>query len=154
MHANTRAAVRSSLKQGKIRQYREQREVFMSKVSIVGAYNTHLVLCQKDKETGEVTDLKSIYDLMLEAGRGAIADAAIEAKDIDGVWGGLVCAGAFCQSGTSRGLCDGNRSMRCGSNPCTAARMHARRARRPSITRSMRSRRGGPILRLCLASKK
>jgi hypothetical protein len=49
----------------------------MSKVSIVGAYNTQFgSFVKKNKETGEVTDLKSIYDLMLEAGRGAIADAS------------------------------------------------------------------------------
>ena len=45
----------------------------MSRASIVGAYNTkfgnHV---KKDRETGQVTDLASLYDdLMLEAGRGA-----------------------------------------------------------------------------------
>jgi len=35
---------------------------------------------KKNKETGEVADLKSIYDLMLEAGRGALADAGSRAR--------------------------------------------------------------------------
>ena len=61
----------------------------MSRISIVGAYNTKFGnFVQKNKETGEVTDLKSIYDLFLEAGRGALADAGVEAKDVDGVWVG------------------------------------------------------------------
>jgi acetyl-CoA C-acetyltransferase len=37
----------------------------------------------------------SIYDLIVEAGRGAIADAGIAAKDIDGVWVGNFSAGSF-----------------------------------------------------------
>ena len=41
----------------------------MSKVSIVGAYNSKFGnLVKKNKETGEVTDLASAYDLMVEAG--------------------------------------------------------------------------------------
>jgi len=68
----------------------------MSKVSIVGAYNSKFgSLVQKNRETGEVTDLKSIYDLMIEAGRGALADAGIEGKDIDGVWVGSCAPGLF-----------------------------------------------------------
>lgn len=68
----------------------------MSKVSIVGAYNSKFgSLVQKNRETGEVTDLKSIYDLMVEAGRGALADAGIEGKDIDGVWVGSCAPGLF-----------------------------------------------------------
>jgi acetyl-CoA C-acetyltransferase len=68
----------------------------MSKVSIVGAYNSKFgSLVQKNKETGEVTDLKSIYELMVEAGRGAIADSGLSAKDIDGVWVGSCAPGLF-----------------------------------------------------------
>jgi acetyl-CoA C-acetyltransferase len=68
----------------------------MSKVSIVGAHNTKFGnLVKKNRETGEVTDLQSIYDLMLEAGRGALADAGFEGKDIDGVWVGSCAPGLF-----------------------------------------------------------
>lgn len=68
----------------------------MSRASIVGAYNgkfgSHV---QKNRETGEVADLKSIYELMTEAGRGALADAGIEASEIDGVWVGSCAPGLF-----------------------------------------------------------
>ncbi|MEJ5183648.1 MAG: hypothetical protein WHT81_00850 [Rectinemataceae bacterium] len=68
----------------------------MANVSIIGAYNTQFGnFVKKNKETGEVTDLKTIYDLMIEAGRGAIADAGIDAKDIDGVWVGSCAPGLF-----------------------------------------------------------
>lgn len=68
----------------------------MSKVSIVGAYNTKFgSFVQKNKETGEVKDLKSIYELLVEAGKGALADAGIEGKDIDGVWLGSCAPGLF-----------------------------------------------------------
>jgi len=68
----------------------------MSKVSIVGAFNgkfgNHV---KKDRETGAVTDLKSIYELFTEAGRGALADAGVSAKDVDGVWVGSCAPGQF-----------------------------------------------------------
>lgn len=68
----------------------------MSAVSIVGAYNTKFgSLVQRNRETGEITDLKSIYDLMIEAGKGALADAGVEGKDIDGVWVGSCAPGLF-----------------------------------------------------------
>jgi acetyl-CoA C-acetyltransferase len=68
----------------------------MSQVSIIGAYNTKFgSFVQKNKETGEVTDLKSIYELMIEAGRGALADAGIEGKEVDGVWVGSCAPGLF-----------------------------------------------------------
>ncbi|MDP3179330.1 MAG: hypothetical protein Q8M76_15585 [Spirochaetaceae bacterium] len=68
----------------------------MSKVSIIGAYNSKFGnLVQKNKETGEVTDLKSIYELMAEAGKGAIADAGIPASDIDGIWVASCAPGLF-----------------------------------------------------------
>ena len=68
----------------------------MSKVSIVGAHNTKFgSLVKKNRETGEVTDLQSIYDLMIEAGRGALADAGVTGQDIDGVWVGSCAPGLF-----------------------------------------------------------
>ena len=68
----------------------------MSMTSIVGAYNTKFgSFVQKNRETGEVTDLKSIYELFIEAGRGALADAGVSAKDVDGVWTGSCAPGLF-----------------------------------------------------------
>ncbi|MEW6547851.1 MAG: propanoyl-CoA acyltransferase [Spirochaetota bacterium] len=68
----------------------------MSKVSIVGGYNTAFGnFVKKDKATGEVTDLKSIYELLIEAGRGALADAGVSAKDVDGVWVASCAPGIF-----------------------------------------------------------
>lgn len=68
----------------------------MSRVSIVGAYNTKFgSFVKRNKETGEVTDLISIYDLMMEAGRGALKDAGIAGRDVDGVWVGSCAPGLF-----------------------------------------------------------
>ena len=68
----------------------------MSKASIIGAYNTEFgAFVKKDKATGLVTDTKSYYDLLIEAGRGAIADAGLEAKDIDAVYVGSCSPGSF-----------------------------------------------------------
>jgi acetyl-CoA C-acetyltransferase len=68
----------------------------MSRASIVGASNTKFgSFVQKNKETGEVTDLKSIYALMIEAGQGALRDAGISGKEVDGVWVGSCAPGLF-----------------------------------------------------------
>jgi len=68
----------------------------MSQVYIIGAYNTKFGnFVQKNKETGEITDTKSIYDLMIEAGKGAIQDAGITADEIDAVWVGSCAPGLF-----------------------------------------------------------
>jgi len=69
----------------------------MSKVSIIGAYNTKFgSFVEKNRETGEVKDLKSYYDLVIEAGQGALKDAGLEAKDIDGIWLGSCSPSMFC----------------------------------------------------------
>lgn len=66
------------------------------KVSIVGAYNTKFgAFVKRDRETGEVEDLKSFYELLIEAGAGAIADAGLEAKDIDAIWVGSCSPSLF-----------------------------------------------------------
>ena len=68
----------------------------MSSASIIGAYNTKFgSFVKKDRETGEVTDLASIYELMGEAGRGALSDAGIAASEVDGVWVGSCAPGLF-----------------------------------------------------------
>lgn len=68
----------------------------MSRVSIVGAYNTKFgSYTQRNKETGEVKELATIYELMLEASRGAMADAGVEGREVDGVWVGSCAPGLF-----------------------------------------------------------
>ena len=68
----------------------------MSKASIIGAYNTEFgAFVTKDKATGLITDTRSYYDLLIEAGRGAIKDAGLEAKDIDAVYVGSCSPGSF-----------------------------------------------------------
>jgi acetyl-CoA C-acetyltransferase len=68
----------------------------VSKASIIGAYNTQFgSFVYKNKETGEIKDLRSIYDLMIEAGRGALADANLCAKEVDAVWLGTCASGLF-----------------------------------------------------------
>lgn len=68
----------------------------MSKVSIVGAYNTQFgAFVEKNRETGQIKDLKSYYELINEAGRGAIEDAGLEPKDIDAIWLGTCSPSLF-----------------------------------------------------------
>lgn len=68
----------------------------MSKASIIGAYNTQFGrFVKKNRETGEITDTKTFYDMIIEAGKGALEDAGVEAKDIDGVWIGACSPSRF-----------------------------------------------------------
>lgn len=68
----------------------------MSTVSIIGAFNTRFgSFVQKDKQTGQVSDLKSIYDLIVEAGNGAIEDAGLDPGAIDAVWLGACSPSLF-----------------------------------------------------------
>jgi acetyl-CoA C-acetyltransferase len=68
----------------------------MSKASIIGAYNTEFgAFVKKDKATGLMTDTKTYYDLLIEAGRGAIADSGLEAKDIDAIYVGSCSPASF-----------------------------------------------------------
>jgi len=68
----------------------------MSKASIIGAYNTEFgAFVIKDKATGLMTDTRTYYDLLIEAGRGAIADAGVDAKDIDAIYVGSCSPASF-----------------------------------------------------------
>ena len=68
----------------------------MSNASIIGAYNTPFgAFVKKDKASGLMTDTKTYYDLLVEAGRGAIADANLEAREIDAVFVGSCSPGSF-----------------------------------------------------------
>lgn len=45
----------------------------MSKTSTIGAYNTKFgAFVEKNKETGEIKDTNSFYDLLEKAGRGRL----------------------------------------------------------------------------------
>jgi acetyl-CoA C-acetyltransferase len=68
----------------------------MSKISIIGAYNTKFgAFVEKNRDTGEVRDTKSFYDLIAEAGKGALEDAGIPAEEIDGIWIGSCSPSKF-----------------------------------------------------------
>jgi acetyl-CoA C-acetyltransferase len=66
------------------------------KVSIVGAHNTKFgSFVKRNRETGEIEDLKSFYVLLTESGAGAIADAGLEPADIDAIWVGSCSPSLF-----------------------------------------------------------
>ncbi|MBF0410345.1 MAG: propanoyl-CoA acyltransferase [Candidatus Riflebacteria bacterium] len=70
----------------------------MSKVSIIGAYNTKFGALIEVKDMisfKKKIDTNSYYDLIIEAGRGAIKDSGLEAKDIDAVWIGSCSPSRF-----------------------------------------------------------
>ena len=68
----------------------------MSKVSIIGAYNTRFgAFVERDRESGTVKDTKSFYELLIEAGKGAVEDARLEPQEIDGIWIGSCSPSKF-----------------------------------------------------------
>ncbi len=68
----------------------------MSQVSIVGAYNSKFgALVKKNKDTGEISDSVSLQDLLIEAARGAVQDAAIDPASVDAIWVGSFAPGLF-----------------------------------------------------------
>ena len=68
----------------------------MSNVAIVGAYNTKFgAFVEKNRETGEIKDTQSFYELIIEAGKGAIEDAGLDPKEIDGIWTGSCSPSMF-----------------------------------------------------------
>ncbi len=70
----------------------------MSKVSIIGAYNSKFGALIEVKDMisfKKKIDKASFYDLIVEAGRGAIKDAGLQPKDIDAVWIGSCSPSRF-----------------------------------------------------------
>lgn len=68
----------------------------MAKVRIVGAHHTPFAMfAERNRETGDITDQKPLHELIIDAGRGAIADAGLTAADIDAVWVGSCSPGSF-----------------------------------------------------------
>ncbi len=68
----------------------------MSNVSIIGAYNTKFgAFVEKNRETREIKDTQSYYDLLIEAGQGALKDAGIGPEEIDGIWIGSCSPSLF-----------------------------------------------------------
>jgi acetyl-CoA C-acetyltransferase len=70
----------------------------MSKVSIIGAYNTKFGALIETKDMisfKKKIDLKSFYELLIEAGQGAIKDSGLQAKEIDAVWVGSCSPSRF-----------------------------------------------------------
>jgi acetyl-CoA C-acetyltransferase len=68
----------------------------VSRVSIIGTHNTPFgAFVERDAETGSIRDTRSLYDLIIEAGRGAIASAGLEPREIDAVWVGSCSPALF-----------------------------------------------------------
>ncbi len=68
----------------------------MSNVCIIGAYNTKFgAFIEKNRETGEIKDTKTYYELLVEAGRGAVTDAGLHFDTIDGLWIGACSPSLF-----------------------------------------------------------
>ena len=68
----------------------------MSRVSIIGAYHTQFGShVEANKKTGELTDVKSYYRLLMEAGGGALEDAGLSGEEIDAVYVGSCSPSLF-----------------------------------------------------------
>ncbi len=75
----------------------------MAKVSIVGAYNTQFgqfvdiekQVDENGKKNYIYHDKKSFYELLNEAAQGAVKDAGIDPKDVDGIWVGSCSPALF-----------------------------------------------------------
>jgi len=69
----------------------------MSKVYITGAYNSKFgAFTKRDKETKQIIDRgPSIYDLIIEAGKGALEDSGLSPKDIDAIYVAAYSSGPF-----------------------------------------------------------
>ena len=68
----------------------------MSQAVIVGGHHTPFGrFAELNKETGQVRDLKSYYDLLIEAGRGALQDTGLPADAIDAVYIGTCSPALF-----------------------------------------------------------
>ncbi len=66
----------------------------MSAVSIVGAYNSKFgSFVTHSHETNLLTDHMSIYQLIVEAGKGALADAGVSGQEVGGLWLGSFAPG-------------------------------------------------------------
>ena len=68
----------------------------MSSVRIIGSWHGRFGrFVETDPATGRTRDLKSFYELLVEAGRGAIQDAALEPGEIDAVYMGSCSPALF-----------------------------------------------------------
>jgi len=68
----------------------------MSKVSIIGAYNTKFGQFVELNTAREfIRDTKTIYELLVEAGKGAMDDAGVSPKDIDAIYVGSCSPSMF-----------------------------------------------------------
>jgi acetyl-CoA C-acetyltransferase len=68
----------------------------MSKVSIIGAHNTKFgSFIEFNKETKERKDLKSYYELLIEAAQGAVKSSGLSPEEIDAIFIGSCSPSMF-----------------------------------------------------------
>jgi len=68
----------------------------MSSVRIIGSWHSRFGrFVETDPATGRTRDLQSFYELLVEAGRGAIRDAALQPGEIDAVYVGSCSPALF-----------------------------------------------------------